>query len=321
MAITAAPLTMKPPRLDGFSVPLMESHYENNYGGAVRRLNAIDARLKTMDFAKASGFDINGLKREQLITAGSVILHEIYFDSLGGPGGDPEDEVLAAALIRNFGSLEAWRGEFVAMAGALGGGSGWVLLCWSARLGRLVNQSVGDHAQALAGAVPILVLDMYEHAYHMDFGADAGSYIDAFMRNINWTAVAARFHGVLGKAPRESPAREMQALPALSVDRLNEALNHPETAPMVLDVRLPADRLRDRLPGAAWRNMREVDDWADHLPRDRRIVVYCMHGAWVSQDTAAALRGKGLDARNLEGGISAWCAMGLPTEPLDTVAE
>ena len=301
MAITAAPLTMKPPRLDGFSVALMESHYENNYGGAVRRLNAIDTRLKALDFETSSGFDINGIKREQLIAANSVILHEIYFVSLGGVGGDPEDATLAAALTQDFGSLAAWRGEFVAMAEALGGGSGWVLLCWSTRLGRLVNQWAESHAHGLADSIPVLALDMYEHAYHMDFGADAGSYIETFMKNINWKAVAARFHSAMGR----QPLPERESGPALSVDELREALNHPETAPMVLDVRLPEDRLRDRLPGAAWRNMREVDDWADHLPRDREIVVYCTCGFWVSQDTAEALRAKGLDARTLGGGISA----------------
>lgn len=314
MAIAAAPLTMKPPRLDGFSVTLMESHYENNYGGAVRRLNAIDARLKELELSKTPGFEINGLKREQLIATDSVILHEIYFDSLGGRGGEPEDTALADAMARDFGSASAWREEFVAMAKALGGGSGWVLLCWSPRLGRLINQWASDHAHGLAGAVPILALDMYEHAYHMDFGADAGFYVETFMRNIDWNHIATRFHHALASRP---PARATSSL-ALSVDELRQALADPETAPVVLDVRLPEDRLRDRLPGAPWRHMERVDEWAETLPRDRDVVVYCLYGFWVSEDTAAALRAKGLNARSLGGGISAWRAMGLPTDPLDT---
>jgi len=317
MAIAAAPLTMKPPRLDGLTVTLMESHYENNYGGAVRRLNAIDARLEELDFARASGFELNGLKREQLIAAGSVILHEIYFDSLGGQGGAPEDPTLTAALTRDFGSVEAWRDEFVAMAKALGGGSGWVLLCWSARLGRLVNQWASDHAHGLAGAVPVLALDMYEHAYHMDFGADAGSYVDIFMKNIDWNHVATRFRRALG----DTPPPEAKSSPAVSVDALRQALNDSETAPVVLDVRLPEDRLRDTLAGTPWRDMKQVDDWAAELPRDREVVVYCMYGFWVSEDTAEALRNKGIKARILEGGISAWRAMGQPTDPLDGAAQ
>lgn len=317
MTITAAPLTMKPPRLDGFSVTLMESHYENNYGGAVRRLNEIDARLRDLDFATTPGFEINGLKREQLIAAGSVVLHEIYFDSLGGKGGDPDDVELAAALTRDFGSVEQWRGEFSAMSKALGGGSGWVLLSWSDRLGRLVNQGVGDHSQGLAGAIPILALDMYEHAYHMDFGSDARLYVDTFMRNINWEHVAARFHQIT----RDHPRSNAGSRPAVSAADLYVSLRDPETAPVVLDVRLAEDRSSNALPDAPWRDMRRVDAWAAQLPRDREVVVYCMYGFWVSEDTAEALRIKGINARILDGGISAWRAMGLPTTPLDKASQ
>ena len=177
MTVAVAPLTMKPPLLDGLSQRLLESHYENNYGGAVRRLNAIDAGLGELDWPSASGFEINGLKREQLVAAGSVILHEVYFDSLGGAGGDPAGGALATAMERDFGSLERWRTEFVAMGKAQGGGSGWVLLTWSDRLGRLINQWAADHAHGLAFGKPILALDMYEHAYHMDFGANAGACV------------------------------------------------------------------------------------------------------------------------------------------------
>ena len=312
MAIAAAPLTMKPPRLKGLSQKLLESHYENNYGGAVRRLNAIDDRLGAFDFTATAGFEINGLKREQLVAADSVILHEIYFDSLGGPGGDPENANLSAAMERDFGSIGRWRDEFIAMGKALGGGSGWVLLCWSERLGRLVNQWGADHAHGLAGAVPILALDMYEHAYHMDFGANAGAYVDTFMRNLDWNHVAARFERATGAVPEISaPSR-----PAVTVAELRAALQDPEKAPVVLDVRLPEDRLRDTLPDTPWHDMKQVDDWAGQLPKDREVVVYCMYGFWVSEDTAEALRNKGINARVLDGGISAWRAMGLPTDPL-----
>ena len=128
------PLLLKPQRLNGLSERLLVSHFENNYGGALRRLNAIRARLASLDWAHAPSFEINGLKREELIAAGSVILHEIYFDSLGGHGDNPPTgraeppAWLAQALERDFGSVGTWQTEFTAMAKALAGGSGWVIL-------------------------------------------------------------------------------------------------------------------------------------------------------------------------------------------------
>lgn len=190
------PLSCDPAKLDGLSEKLIVSHYENNYAGAVKRLSAIAEQLAALDFSAAPVFVINGLKREELIAMNSMILHELYFDCLGREG-EPEG-VLAAALARDFGSVERWRTEFAAMGKALGGGSGWVLLTWSRRDGRLINQWASDHSQTLAGATPILALDMYEHSYHMDYGAKAGAYVDAFMRNIHWGNVASRFAGCHG---------------------------------------------------------------------------------------------------------------------------
>src|SRR3954464_6896944 len=114
------------------------SHYENNYGGAVSRLNAITAQLAELDFSTTPGFVINGLKREELIASNSMILHELFFASLGEEGA-PEGN-LQSALEHNFGSLARWRAEFSAMGKAQGGGSGWVLLTWSQRLKKLSNQ-------------------------------------------------------------------------------------------------------------------------------------------------------------------------------------
>jgi Fe-Mn family superoxide dismutase len=117
-----------------------------------------------------------------------MILHELYFDSLGGesrPDGD-----LRVALARAFGSVEKWQTQFAAMGKALGGGSGWVLLTYSHRDTKLVNQWAADHTCCLAGARPILALDMYEHSYHLDYGAKALAYVDAFMQNINWENVS-----------------------------------------------------------------------------------------------------------------------------------
>jgi len=180
-----------PSRLKGLSERLIVSHYENNYGGAVKRLNTICDQLASLDLTSAPVFVINGLKREQLIAMNSMILHELYFDGLGA-GGDPGG-ALSDAIKRDFGSFERWRSEFVAMGKALGGGSGWVLLTYSHRDGQFVNQWAADHTHAVAGATPILALDMYEHSYHLDYGAKAAAYVDAFMENINWTSVVGAY--------------------------------------------------------------------------------------------------------------------------------
>jgi Fe-Mn family superoxide dismutase len=187
MTYELKPLSCDPSRLNGLSEKLIVSHWENNYGGAVKRLNAIEQKLAELNWASAPVFEINGLKREEMIASGSMILHEVYFDSLGGVGG------LKVAIERDFGSLDAWRAEFMAMGKAQGGGSGWTLLAWSPRRARLVNAWAADHAHNLAGATPLIALDMYEHSYHMDFGAKAGAYVDAFMNNLSWTAAEAAF--------------------------------------------------------------------------------------------------------------------------------
>ena len=188
MAYAVKPLACDPTRVKGMSEKLIVSHYENNYGGAVRRLNGITEQLAALDFAAAPVFVINGLKREELIASNSMILHELFFASLG-EGGEPDGR-LRDALIRHFGSLERWQAEFSAMGKAQGGGSGWVLLTWSPRDKKLVNQWAMDHTTTLAGGQPILALDMFEHSYHMDYGARAAAYVDAFMPAINWPNVA-----------------------------------------------------------------------------------------------------------------------------------
>src|SRR5258706_4943618 len=184
MTYDIKPVSFDPKAIKGLSEKILVSHYENNYSGAVKRLNAITAQLAELDFAKAPVFMINGLKREELIAANSMILHEIYFDGLGG-GGAPSG-TLADAIKRDFGSIERWRTEFSAMGKAEGGGSGWVILTYSPRDKRLVNQWAADHTTTLAGGRPVLVLDMYEHAYHMDYGAAAARYVDVFMEAIRW---------------------------------------------------------------------------------------------------------------------------------------
>jgi Fe-Mn family superoxide dismutase len=188
---TMKKLAFDPAKVPGLSEKLLTSHYENNYGGAVRRLNAITAQLASLDVSTAPVFVVNGLKREELIATNSMIIHELYFDSLSG-GGEPGGS-LAEALARDFGSLARWKAEFAATGKALGGGSGWVLLSYSPRDKRLINTWAADHTMTLAGGRPILALDMYEHAYQMDYGARAAAYVDAFMQNIRWANAQSLF--------------------------------------------------------------------------------------------------------------------------------
>ena len=331
-SIAVRPFLLKPQRMNGLSERLLVSHYENNYGGALRRLNAIQARLAILDWAHTPVFEINGLKREELIAAGSVLLHEIYFDSLGGEGDNPPTGLaqpsgaLAEALERDFGSITAWHAEFTAMAKALAGGSGWVILTWSERLGRLVNQWAADHAHGLPGGTPILALDMYEHAYHLDFGARTAAYVDQVMANLNWERVGARFRLAIGEGsgeddlflPYGSPAQEAARI---SAEELKVALAGDEDRrPVLLDLCLPVDlpRRTDMLAGASMHAPAALPRWIDELPRDRPIAAYCICGFQVSGRAVTELRQRGYDARALVGGITAWHAIGGATVPLDT---
>jgi superoxide dismutase, Fe-Mn family len=194
------PLSCDPANLTGLSEKLIVSHYENNYGGAIKRLNLITEHLAELDYASAPVYLINGLKREELIAANSMILHEVYFESLGVDGGEP-DGALRRLIEHDFGGVAAWRTQFAAMGKALGGGSGWVLLTYSPRDRKLVNQWAADHTHTLAGATPILALDMYEHSYHMDYGAKAAAYVDAFMQNLNWESAGRRVPEGAGGTP------------------------------------------------------------------------------------------------------------------------
>jgi Fe-Mn family superoxide dismutase len=198
MSYSMKPLGCDPQHVKGMSEKLIVSHYENNYGGAVKRLNLITEQLAGLNFNATPGYVLNGLKREELIATNSMILHELFFDGLGDESAPGKD--LAAALARDFDSVERWRAEFIAMGKALGGGSGWVLLSWSPRDRRLVNQWAADHCHTLAGGQPIVALDMYEHSYHIDYGAKAATYVDTYMNAIRWKNADKLFASVASKS-------------------------------------------------------------------------------------------------------------------------
>ena len=131
------------------------------------------------------------------------------------------------------------------MGYALGGGSGWVLLTYVPRDGRLVNQYAAEHSQAIAGGVPILALDMYEHAYHMDFGANAKAYVDTFLRNVDWPALELRYEDaakVPGPRPLEQP--EFGDVQGIGVEEVKEMIAAGKPV-QVIDVRPRASFARE----------------------------------------------------------------------------
>jgi Fe-Mn family superoxide dismutase len=302
----------RPWTLSGLSLQLIESHYENNYGGALRRLNAITEQLEALDFAKAPGHVINGLKREELAALNSTLLHELYFASLGGDG--KVTSPMSDALARDFGSVQRWRTEFSAMGYALGGGSGWVVLSWMPRDGRLINQYAAEHTQSVAGGIPVLALDMYEHAYHIDFGANARAYVDTFLRNVDWKAVEGRFEDATKVAPpRPLVQEEFGDLPGIDIEavRAMQAAGKPL---QLIDARPKhfVSRTQEIAEGVTWRDPERVGEWMGELSKETPVVVYCAYGFHVGCRTAIALRNAGFDASYMKVGHSGWKALGAP---------
>lgn len=203
------------------------------------------------------------------------------------------------ALDANFGSAERWREEFVACAKAPGGGAGWMLLMFQPREGTLVNQWAADPTHAVAGGVPILALDMHEHAHHLDHGAAAGAFVDAFMGNIDWAGVYERYQAAV-HAASEPLATDAEGLQGA----------------VVLDVRRHGvfTQAASMIPGARWCDPATVGAWAAELPVDEPVVVYCVYGHEVGRATALRLRASGCDARFLRGGIDGWAAAGRAVE-------
>jgi superoxide dismutase, Fe-Mn family len=311
MRYQLAPISTRPWLLNGLSLRLIESHYENHYGGALRRLNAITEQLESLDFEKTPAHVVNGLKREELIALNSTLFHELYFASMAFGDGRPT-EAIAQALTRDFGSVNRWRDEFVAMAKGLAGGSGWVLLVYVPRDRRLINQVAGDHGQATAGGIPILALDMYEHAYHIDFGANALAYIDAFHRNIDWVSTQARYEDASKvEPPRPLVQKEFGDLPGVGPEEVKAMLDSGEPV-QVIDARPRSyiSRQQDIMDGAVWRDPERLQDWIGELSKSDPVVVFCAYGFHVGCKMAIALREAGFDAKYMKGGHSAWKAIG-----------
>ena len=298
------PIPRKPYALNWLPERLVVSHYEKDYGGAVRTLNGLRDRLSVLDPSSVTPAELRALKREELSAAGSVILHELYFENLGGDG--KVAAVVAGALETSFGGMQQWRREFVAAARSLAGGSGWVVLNHSPYDGRLHNHIAFDHSHAMVGAVSILVLDMYEHAYHMEFGANAAAYVDAFMRVIEWTTVADRLIGATGAGQGRDADSSKETLPSISVEELR-VLMQRERQVQVVDAR-PANYVSkdpDTMPSAVWRDPERVDEWSAKLSPETPVFVYCAYGFEVGCRVTTVRRERGLGARYIRGELAA----------------
>lgn len=185
-----APLPFDPKKLKGLSERLIVSHHENNYGGAVKNLNKVEEELARVN-KDTPGFIVSGLRERELTYTNSAILHELYFGNLGGNGSAAGP--IQKAIAEAFGGWGRWEEHFRATGASLGGGSGWTVLAYNFHDNRLHTYWAGNHTQAVAFGHPLLVMDMYEHSYQMDFGAAAAKYIDAFFANVAWDAVQRRY--------------------------------------------------------------------------------------------------------------------------------
>ncbi len=184
-----APLPFDPAKLKGLSEKLLRSHHENNYAAAVKNLNKVEEELGRVN-KDTPGFVLGGLKERELTFNNSMVLHELYFGNLGGDG--KPGAAVQSALGRAFGSFGRFEETFRAVGMSLAGGSGWAVLDHSFQTGQLGIHWSGNHTQNAAYSQPLLVMDMYEHAYAIDYGAAAAKYVDAFFQNIQWDEVQRR---------------------------------------------------------------------------------------------------------------------------------
>jgi Fe-Mn family superoxide dismutase len=178
--------------LEGISEQQLKFHHDTHYIAYVNNRNKIEEQLDEM--RKKGDFpNIRGLKLNESHNASGMILHEVYWDTLGGKGGDPKGK-LAEKMKQDFGSIENWKKEFMAIAST---GRGWVLLCFDLSDNRLHNYSVDFHDQgAVWGSIPVMALDLWEHAHYTDYGPNKAKYFEAFFKNINWEKISENFEKI-----------------------------------------------------------------------------------------------------------------------------
>ena len=177
--------------MDGISQAEVDQHYGILYKGYVTKLNEIRSKLESVDLTAANQTysDLRGLKTEEIFALNGSKLHEWYFDNLGGKGGKAHGRALEL-IERDFGSYEKWEAEFKAIGLAV---RGWVVLSYDLDDQKLHNYGQdADNVGVPWGAYPLLILDVYEHAYGIDYGVKRAPYLEAFMKNVDWAEVNER---------------------------------------------------------------------------------------------------------------------------------
>jgi Fe-Mn family superoxide dismutase len=181
--------------LDGISARTMTEHYKL-YQGYVNKYNEIAGKIAAADRAAANQVfsDLRSLKVDLTFAIGGVKNHELYFGHLGGKGGDPPAEI-KKQLEKDFGSVDAWRTDLKATGMA---SRGWAWTAWDRDWNYLFNYA-GDAQNSFPvwNAVPVIALDVYEHAYYIDYGVARASYIDTFFKNLSWAAIGENFDRAL----------------------------------------------------------------------------------------------------------------------------
>jgi superoxide dismutase, Fe-Mn family len=191
------PLAFDPTKLKGLSAKLLSSHHENNYGGAVRNLAKVEAEIAKLA-ADAPSFALTALKQSEHAFRNSMVLHEMYFENLGG-NGKVQGRV-EKLISSTWGSLAKFETEFKNAGAGVGGGTGWVFLSWDLRANQPMISVTGHNNQFAAFSSPLLLMDVYEHAYAIEYGAKLKDYIEAFMANLQWEVVDRRLDQALALA-------------------------------------------------------------------------------------------------------------------------
>jgi len=187
----------KPKGLKGISDQQIEYHFETHYKGYVAKMNEILEKLETVDRSKANQnfSDYRALKVEESFNWMGVVLHELYFENIKDGAGTSPGAKLNQIIKDNFGSFDKWKEDFKACGIAL---RGWAVLAYDLSSRRLVNNGLDAHnVYGFLNSIPLLVLDVYEHAYYTDQGPKRPPYIDRFFENVNWNVVNRRLDAAL----------------------------------------------------------------------------------------------------------------------------
>lgn len=174
--------------LKGISEQVNKWHHDTHYAGYVNKRNEIEIGLEKTDKSKANAnySEFGEMKRREAFNAAGQILHEMYWNTLGGNGIAEESLAIAKKIKSDFGSFEKWKEDFIASTKI---SLGWTVLCLDRSDGKLHNFVADSHNQGIWGTVPLLAIDTFEHAYYFDNGPNRAQYIEAFLKNVDWKKV------------------------------------------------------------------------------------------------------------------------------------